>query len=73
MYTEWVIPTTTKGVQDRVLSKSYITILSEEDKGRLCMEIEALLEEENKVWIDESSGIFQYPYKTTVISMTKLE
>jgi len=57
---------------DRVLSKSYITALSEEEKEKLCAEIEAVLEEEENKWIDESNGVFEYPYKTTVISMKKL-
>jgi hypothetical protein len=72
-YTEWMVPTTKKGVQDRVLSKSYITTLSEEQKGTLCVEIDEILEMEEKAWIDESDGVFQYPYKTTVIAMDKLD
>lgn len=70
--TAWVVPTTKAGVQDRVLSKSYITLLSDEQKKKLCEEIEKVVEQEDKTWIDESSGVFAYPYKTTVISMKKL-
>jgi len=71
-FAEWVIPTTKQGVEDRVLSKSYITTLSDEEKKKLCVEIEEVLEKEDKSWIDQSSGIFHYPYKTTVIAMKKL-
>jgi hypothetical protein len=70
--TEWVLPTTKSAVQDRVLSKSYITMISEEEKQVLKMNIDETLEKEEKTWVDRSSGVFEYPYKTTVISMTKL-
>ncbi|KIM28760.1 hypothetical protein M408DRAFT_132375 [Serendipita vermifera MAFF 305830] len=71
-YTDWMVPTTNSGVQDRVLSKSYITALSEEEKKTLCIGIEGVLGEEEKTWIDQSVGSFQYPYKTTVIAMKRL-
>ncbi len=71
-YTDWVVPTTDSGVQDRVLSKSYISALSEAEKEKLCVEIQKVLSKEEKSWIDESSGLFKYPYRTTVISMKKL-
>jgi hypothetical protein len=70
--TEWVLPTTKSAVQDRVLSKSYITMISEEEKEVLKRNIDEALEKEEQVWIDRSSGVFEYPYKTTVVSMTKL-
>jgi hypothetical protein len=69
---EWVMPTTKSAVQDRVLSKSYITMISEEEKEVLKRNIDEALEKEEPVWIDRSNGVFEYPYKTTVVSMTKL-
>ncbi|KAG8755281.1 hypothetical protein FRC14_004196 [Serendipita sp. 396] len=70
--TEWMVPTTFTGVQDRVLSKSYITQISQEEKEDLCTKITSVLENNDKTWIDEASGVFEYPYQTTVIAMKKL-
>jgi len=65
-----VIPTTREGVVDRVLSKSYITQLSENDRIRLREEIRNYLDEEtSKVWIDKENGVFEYPYKTFLVVM----
>ncbi|CAG7846121.1 SubName: Full=Uncharacterized protein {ECO:0000313/EMBL:CCA66813.1} [Serendipita indica DSM 11827] len=69
--TEWHVPTTITGVQERVLSKSYITQIPPEAKSKLAEEIEATLRESEKAWIQEEAGIFEYPYKTTVIAMKK--
>ncbi|KAJ3028720.1 hypothetical protein HDV00_010083 [Rhizophlyctis rosea] len=69
--TEWVVPTTVKGVQERALSKSYVTQILEEGKRELCEEIERILEEEEKRWIDEGEGVFEYPYKTLVVGMRR--
>ncbi|KAG8806966.1 hypothetical protein FRC17_004703 [Serendipita sp. 399] len=70
--TPWVVPTTFSGVQDRVLSKSYITQISQEEKDELCKGINSVLEKSEKIWIDEASGVFEYPYETTVIALKKL-
>lgn len=67
-----MLATTEAGVQDRVLSKSYIAIVSQEEKAALMSRIAEILDQEDKKWIDQSRGTFEYPYKTTVISMKKL-
>ena len=66
------IPTTVEGVWDRVTSKSYIAILPTEKKAELEKEIKAALSpREDKTWIDESRGIFEYPYKTYLVTMKR--
>ncbi|KAF3931317.1 hypothetical protein ABW19_dt0204707 [Dactylella cylindrospora] len=59
-----VLPTTEDQVVDRVVSKSYITALVEEDKKAVEDGVRDILKTETKVWIDESSGVFEYPYAT---------
>lgn len=71
-YTDWVLPATVTSVQERVLSKSYVTALSEDRKESVRNGVTKVLETHEKSWLDEASGKFAYPYKTTVIAMTKL-
>jgi len=67
-----IIPTTTEGVVDRVLSKSYVTLLSDSEKEALRRDVRNYLaEDKTKVWIDEATGIFGYPYKTNLVVMRK--
>ncbi|KAK6527600.1 hypothetical protein TWF694_004584 [Orbilia ellipsospora] len=59
-----VLPTTVDGVVERVLSKSYITALSANDKQAVEEKVRDVVENEKKVWIDEGKGVFEYPYAT---------
>ncbi len=53
------LESTEQGVIDRVLSKSYITALSQEDKDNLVAEIKRIVQKgDGKVWIDQDKGIF---------------
>ena len=53
---------------DRALSKSYITILSEEEKTSVKVDIKGIVERgDGMVWKDEKEGVFEYPYKTYVV------
>lgn len=62
-----------QSVIDRVLSKSYITMLNDSDKADVVQKVRAIIEKgEDKVWIDEAQGIFQYPYTTDLVIMKKL-
>ncbi|CAG8594772.1 14023_t:CDS:1, partial [Acaulospora colombiana] len=70
-FTDWVVPTTNKGVQDRVISKSYVAVQPSNVQEELRKKIDTVLDSHEKVWIDETSGIFEYPYRTTVIAMKK--
>ncbi|ORY81799.1 S-adenosyl-L-methionine-dependent methyltransferase [Leucosporidium creatinivorum] len=66
------LPTCEDLVVDRVLSKSYITALDEKTKGDLSEKVRELVKKaEDKVWIDEGSGTFEYPYVTDMFVMKK--
>lgn len=63
------LPTTIEGVKNRILSKSYITVLPEKEQRALTDRIEELLSSSDDValqrsWIDREKGIFEYPYET---------
>ncbi|TFK42543.1 S-adenosyl-L-methionine-dependent methyltransferase [Crucibulum laeve] len=59
-------------VLDRANSKSYIALLPAEEKAKVREQLKAVLEEgEGRVWIDESKGTFEYPYKTFVVAARK--
>ncbi|KAF5392395.1 hypothetical protein D9757_001544 [Collybiopsis confluens] len=71
---EWSIPTTVEAVLERVTSKSYIAILAQDKKeeyGKLISEAQEMLGREEKKWIDKDAGVFEYPYKTTLIIAQK--
>ncbi|GAA6059016.1 hypothetical protein JCM10212_001241 [Sporobolomyces blumeae] len=66
------IPTTTEGVVDRVLSKSYITALPQEKQEELAKGFRDVVKRgDGKVWIDEKEGTFEYPYKTELYLFRK--
>lgn len=68
--TEWSynLPGTLAIATNRAHSKSYIAVLSEDEKASVAADIKEIVNRgEDKVWIDESRGIFEYPYKTYVI------
>lgn len=62
------IPTTVQGVKNRVLSKSYISIRTDQQKQELQSKIDELFAQgDDKIgrrWIDEKEGVFEYPYVT---------
>ncbi|THH12025.1 hypothetical protein EW145_g260 [Phellinidium pouzarii] len=59
---------TTESVVDRVCSKSYIAVLSEENKRVVKQKVKDVVERgDNKVWIDQAQGVFKYPYNTLSI------
>ena len=68
-----VIPTTEEGVYDRAFSKSYVTVLGDEEKAAVRDKLRAVLDlGEGRVWIDEASGVFEYPYKTLLVVMRRV-
>ncbi|KAG8935694.1 hypothetical protein FRC02_006970 [Tulasnella sp. 418] len=68
----FAVPTTASGVIDRVCSKSYITILPDKEKNKLVEELKNILNEgEGRVWVDESQGVWEYPYTNLVVAMKK--
>lgn len=63
------IPTTLQAVIDRVLSKSYISVLPKEKQEKLVADISNYLnttpdEQLGRKWIDKEQGIWEYPYRT---------
>ncbi|KAF5373778.1 hypothetical protein D9758_000584 [Tetrapyrgos nigripes] len=65
---EYSLETTSSQVVDRACSKSYMAILSPEDKQKAIKDLEAILERgEDKEWVDQANGIFKYPYQTFVV------
>jgi len=66
----WIIQTTKEGVVDRVLTKSYIATLPEDEKKKVMRQVEAIVDEgTDRVWIDREKGVFEYPYKTYLVIM----
>ncbi|SPC67563.1 uncharacterized protein UHOD_03627 [Ustilago sp. UG-2017b] len=63
------IPTTLQAVIDRVLSKSYISVLPQDKQDKLVKDISDYLnntpdEQLGRKWIDEEQGVWEYPYRT---------
>ncbi|ETS59529.1 hypothetical protein PaG_06448 [Moesziomyces aphidis] len=63
------IPTTIQGVIDRVLSKSYISVLPQEKQDQLAKDIKNYLDTTpdevlGRKWIDKEAGVWEYPYRT---------
>ncbi|KAJ7046828.1 S-adenosyl-L-methionine-dependent methyltransferase [Mycena alexandri] len=55
-------------VVDRACSKSYMAILPEDEIAKVRQDLAAIVNRgEGKIWINESEGIFEYPYKTDVV------
>ncbi|KAK6518719.1 hypothetical protein TWF506_005857 [Arthrobotrys conoides] len=62
--TKRLLSATVDGVVQRILSKSYITALSDEEKVQVEKNVREALEKERKEWDDEGKGVFKYPYAT---------
>lgn len=58
MQDQRVIETTEQGVVDRVFSKSYIQILSQEDREDVGQLVRDVLAQSQKQWIDAKAGTF---------------
>ncbi|KAK6331376.1 hypothetical protein TWF730_004458 [Orbilia blumenaviensis] len=59
-----LLSATVDGVVTRILSKSYITALTDEEKVEVERQIREVMERERKEWDDEGKGIFKFPYAT---------
>ncbi|KAF8881196.1 S-adenosyl-L-methionine-dependent methyltransferase [Infundibulicybe gibba] len=68
----YVLPTTAEDVVERVCSASFISILPDDEKARVKEDVLAICRRrEDKVWVNESEGIFEYPYETLVVIARK--
>ena len=61
----------TEGVIARALSKSYISALPEGERKKVVDSLRNILETEQKTWINEEGGVFEYPYETTVVTIRR--
>lgn len=69
---EYTLPGTRDLVIDRASSKSYITMLPEAQREQLRRDIGEIVDKgEGLVWRDQAAGVFEYPYKTTVVTFNK--
>jgi len=54
------LPSSEQGVVDRILSKSYITALNQEEQEKIANDMRAIVKRgEGKEWIDEKEGTFR--------------
>ncbi|TFY77171.1 hypothetical protein EWM64_g6843 [Hericium alpestre] len=59
-------------VRDRAFSKSYVAVQPDDVKAKLTEDIKEIVERgDGKKWIDESQGIFEYPYKTYAVVLKR--
>ena len=66
------LPGTLEIAVNRACSKSYIAVLSSVERACVKREVEAIVEDgQDKVWIDESQGLFEYPYQTLVVIVNR--
>ncbi|KAF9218391.1 S-adenosyl-L-methionine-dependent methyltransferase [Gyrodon lividus] len=71
---EWAyyLDTSAKICTERALSKSYIAVLPPDEKTKVAEDIKAIVEKgDGRAWVNESEGVFQYPYKTLVVVSRK--
>jgi len=67
------IEATEESAINRVLSKSYIAVLSDEDRAKVIARLREIVQRgAGKFWVDEAKGIFRYPYQTDLVIMKKL-
>ena len=60
-----------EGVVARGLSKSYIAVLPDEERGKVAESLRNIFETERKTWVNEEEGVFEYPYETTVMAVRR--
>lgn len=68
----YTLETTLEKTVDRASSKSYVVVLPEDAKAEVRKDVASIIEKgEDKVWIDEQKGSFEYPYKCYVVIAQK--
>ena len=62
------LQTTKEIVVDRASTKSYIALLPDDKKTEIQEEVRRIVDQGlDRVWIDETQGVFEYPYKVYVV------
>ena len=60
-----------EGAIARALSKSYISALPKIKQNKVADNLRNILETEQKTWVNEEEGVFEYPYETTVVTVRR--
>ncbi len=69
---DYVLTGTRDIVVERAQSKSYIAVLSYEDKQKVINDLDAILQRKDGLtWIDQAKGVFEYPYQTFLVVSKK--
>ncbi|KAI0670308.1 S-adenosyl-L-methionine-dependent methyltransferase [Trametes maxima] len=69
---DYVLPGTREIVINRAHSKSYIAVLEPDLKQKVDTDIDVILQRQDGLkWIDETQGIFEYPYQTFLVISRK--
>ncbi|EJU05499.1 S-adenosyl-L-methionine-dependent methyltransferase [Dacryopinax primogenitus] len=64
-----LVPTTREGVVNRVFSKSYMTGVQGHEREEVTKKLEEIVDRgEGKQWVDKEKGVFNWPYRTYVIT-----
>ncbi|KAG7452431.1 S-adenosyl-L-methionine-dependent methyltransferase [Guyanagaster necrorhizus] len=64
----YTLPCNVSLAVDRANSKSYIQTLPDDVRSKVLDDVKAIVERgDDKVWIDESQGTFEYPYQTFLV------
>lgn len=67
-----IITGTVEAVTERVCTKSYIAVQSEEERAKILRLVSEIVERgDGKVWVDKDKGIFEYPYTTTTVVLRR--
>ena len=65
---DFKLQTTKEIVVDRASTKSYIAVLPDDKKTEVLEEVGRIVDQGlDRVWIDETQGVFEYPYKAYVV------
>ncbi|KAK0483705.1 S-adenosyl-L-methionine-dependent methyltransferase [Armillaria novae-zelandiae] len=68
----YTLPSDVSLVVDRANSKSYIQTLPDDVRSKVLDGVKAIVERgDDKVWIDENQGTFEYPYQTFLVISQK--
>lgn len=68
----YTLPSDVSLVVDRANSKSYIQTLPDDVRSKVLDGVKAIVKRgDDKVWINESQGTFEYPYQTFLVISQK--
>jgi hypothetical protein len=73
-----LLPTTLDGVCNRIKSKSYVSVLPQEEQEEVCRTVRQYFDSTSdevlqRRWIDKEKGIFEYPYTTGECPLVLIE